>query len=184
MTWLEIPVGAEQTLRSHEEAEQVYVVVRGAGTMSVAGDTQRVAEGDLILVPPATDHSIANDGDAELACVSVQSPPVAAAELYSDQMAEVAATTTTDSVARNRLIVRATRAPASVHGFGLDARAEQIAGARLRRPRRGAAAARGAGDPGRGGGGAGCRRGARLERGGRRRLHPDSGGRAATSSST
>ncbi len=90
VTWLELPAGAEQSLRSHEEAEQVYVVVRGAGSMSVAGDTQRVAEGDLILVPPATDHSIANDGEGELACISVQSPPVAASELYSDQLAEVA----------------------------------------------------------------------------------------------
>jgi mannose-6-phosphate isomerase-like protein (cupin superfamily) len=90
VTWLEISAGAEQTLRSDEEAEQVYVVVRGAATMSVAGDTQDVGEGDLILVPPATDHSIANHGEVELACVSVQSPPVAAAELYSDQLAEVA----------------------------------------------------------------------------------------------
>ena len=90
VTWLEIPAGAEQTLHSHEEAEQVYVVVRGAGSMSVAGDTQRVGEGDLILVPPATDHSIANDGDAALACVSVQSPPVAATELYGERLAEVA----------------------------------------------------------------------------------------------
>jgi mannose-6-phosphate isomerase-like protein (cupin superfamily) len=90
VTWLDLPSGAEQAFRSHEEAEQVYVVVRGAGTMSVAGDTQEVSEGDLILVPPATDHSIVNDGERELACVSVQSPPVAAAELYSDQLAEVA----------------------------------------------------------------------------------------------
>ncbi len=89
VTWLEIPAGTEQTLRSHEEGEQVYVVVRGAGTMSVAGDTQPVGEGDLILVPPATDHSIANDGEGELACVSVQSPPVSVAELYGGQMAEV-----------------------------------------------------------------------------------------------
>jgi mannose-6-phosphate isomerase-like protein (cupin superfamily) len=89
VTWLEIPAGTEQTLRSHEEGEQVYVVVRGAGTMSVAGDTQPVGEGDLILVPPATDHSIANDGGGELACVSVQSPPVSVAELYGGQMAEV-----------------------------------------------------------------------------------------------
>jgi mannose-6-phosphate isomerase-like protein (cupin superfamily) len=89
VTWLEIPAGTEQTLRSHEEGEQVYVVVRGAGAMSVAGDTQPVGEGDLILVPPATDHSIANDGEGELACVSVQSPPVSVAELYGGQMAEV-----------------------------------------------------------------------------------------------
>jgi mannose-6-phosphate isomerase-like protein (cupin superfamily) len=90
VTWLSLPVGAEQALRSHEESEQAYVVVRGAGTMSVAGDTQQVGEGDLILVPPATDHSVKNDGQEELACVSIQSPPVAAAELYSDQLAEVA----------------------------------------------------------------------------------------------
>lgn len=90
VTWLEIPAGAKQTLRSDGQAEQVYVVVRGAGTMSVAGDTQEVAEGDLILVPPATDHSIANDGDQPLACVSAQSPPVASSDLYSDQLAEVA----------------------------------------------------------------------------------------------
>ncbi len=89
VTWLVVPGGAEQTLRSHEEAEQAYVIVRGSGTMSVAGDTQRVGEGDLILVPPATDHSIANDGDADFALVSVQSPPVTVAELYGDRMAEV-----------------------------------------------------------------------------------------------
>jgi mannose-6-phosphate isomerase-like protein (cupin superfamily) len=90
VTWVTLPVGASQTLRSQEEAEQAYVVVRGSGSMSVAGDTQQVAEGDMILVPPATEHSLSNDGDAELACVSIQSPPVAASELYSDQLAEVA----------------------------------------------------------------------------------------------
>jgi mannose-6-phosphate isomerase-like protein (cupin superfamily) len=90
VTWITVPAGAEQTLRSHEESEQAYVVVRGNGSMSVAGDTQQVGEGDLILVPPATGHSISNDGEDELACVSIQSPPVAASELYSDQLAEVA----------------------------------------------------------------------------------------------
>jgi len=89
VTWLEIPAGAEQTLRSDEGGEQVYVVVRGSGTMSVAGDTQDVGEGDLILVPPATDHAIANNAEDAFVCVSVQSPPVAAGELYSDQLAEV-----------------------------------------------------------------------------------------------
>jgi mannose-6-phosphate isomerase-like protein (cupin superfamily) len=90
VNWLSVPGGARQTLRSDEASEQAYVVVRGSGTMSVAGDTQAVSVGDLILVPPATEHSIGNDGDEELACVSIQSPPVAAAELYSDQLAEVA----------------------------------------------------------------------------------------------
>ncbi len=90
VTWLTLPAGSRQTLRSHRESEQAYVVVRGAGTMSVAGDTQQIGEGDLIMVPPATEHAIANDAEAELSCVSIQSPPVAAEELYSDQLAEVA----------------------------------------------------------------------------------------------
>jgi mannose-6-phosphate isomerase-like protein (cupin superfamily) len=89
VTWLEVPAGAEQSLHSDEEAEQVYVVVRGTGTMSVAGDTQEVGEGALILVPPATDHEIANRGEGELACVSIQSPPVSADEMFGRQMAEV-----------------------------------------------------------------------------------------------
>jgi mannose-6-phosphate isomerase-like protein (cupin superfamily) len=90
VTWLVLPAGAEQRLRSHEQAEQAYVVVRGSGTMNVSGDAQAVSEGDLILVPPATEHSIRNDGSDDFACISMQSPPVAAEELYSDQLAEVA----------------------------------------------------------------------------------------------
>jgi mannose-6-phosphate isomerase-like protein (cupin superfamily) len=89
VTWLEVPAGVKQTLHSDEEAEQVYVVVRGQGEMSVAGDTGQIGEGDLVLVPPATDHAISNSGEGELACVSIQSPPVAVAELYGRQMAEV-----------------------------------------------------------------------------------------------
>jgi mannose-6-phosphate isomerase-like protein (cupin superfamily) len=69
VTWLEVPAGIDQELHSHEEAEQVYIVVSGRGTMTV-------------MVPPATDHSIANGNSADLCCVSVQSPPVTASEVF------------------------------------------------------------------------------------------------------
>ena len=68
VTWLEVPAGVEQTLHSDEQAEQVYVVVRGRGQMSVAGDTGEISEGDLVLVPPATDHAISNTGDGRASC--------------------------------------------------------------------------------------------------------------------
>ena len=87
VNWLEVPAGVSEELRSHEEAEQVYVVVTGSGTMSATGDTQRLGVGDLVLIPPATDHSIANDGADTLALVSVQSPAVSADELYSRRLA-------------------------------------------------------------------------------------------------
>jgi mannose-6-phosphate isomerase-like protein (cupin superfamily) len=91
VTWLEVPAGASEELRSHEEAEQVYVVVKGAGTMTATGDTQGLAEGDLVLIPPATDHAVANEGTDVLALVSVQSPAVSADELYSRRLATQAA---------------------------------------------------------------------------------------------
>jgi mannose-6-phosphate isomerase-like protein (cupin superfamily) len=87
VTWLEVPPGSDQELHSHEESEQVYIVCRGEGSMTVAGDTEALSPGDLVMVPPATDHSIANDGDASLGCVSVQSPPVTVAEVYGRQLA-------------------------------------------------------------------------------------------------
>lgn len=82
VTWVEVPPGAEQRAHSHEDAEQVYVVVRGQGRMEVAGDVEEVGEGDLIFIPPATQHGIVNDGSEPLVYVSAASPPVSMAELY------------------------------------------------------------------------------------------------------
>ncbi len=91
VNWVELPAGASEELRSHEDAEQVYVVVRGSGTIVATGDSQRVAEGDLAMIAPATDHAIANDGPEPLALVSIQSPGVSADELYSRRLAVQAA---------------------------------------------------------------------------------------------
>ena len=91
VNWLEVPAGVSEELRSHEEAEQVYVVVAGSGTMSATGDTHRLAVGDLVMIPPATDYAVANDGGETLALVAVQSPGVSADELYSRRLATQAA---------------------------------------------------------------------------------------------
>ena len=84
---IEVPPGASENLRSHEEAEHVYVIVRGTGTLSAAGDTEQLGQGDLALIPPATDHSIANDGDEPFACISVLSPAISVDELFDRQLA-------------------------------------------------------------------------------------------------
>lgn len=90
VTWMDVPTGVSQQLHSHEEAEQVYVIVRGEGTLSAAGDTQTLVPGDLALIPPATDHVIANEGSEQLSLVSVQSPAVSVEETFGRQLAEVA----------------------------------------------------------------------------------------------
>jgi mannose-6-phosphate isomerase-like protein (cupin superfamily) len=87
ITWVDVPPGAEQRAHSHAESEQVYVIVRGTGRMLVAGDVEEVGEGDLIFIPPATEHGIVNDGSEPLAYVSAASPPVSMEELYEVQLA-------------------------------------------------------------------------------------------------
>jgi mannose-6-phosphate isomerase-like protein (cupin superfamily) len=87
VTWIEVPSGVEQEMHSNEESEQVYVVTRGAGSMTVAGDSQQIASGDLVMVPPATDHKIANDNGENLCCISVQSPPITVSEVYGSNVA-------------------------------------------------------------------------------------------------
>lgn len=85
VTWIEVPSGASQELHSHEEAEQVYVVVRGTGTLSTAGDTEQLEQGDLALIPPASDHTLANEGEDPLAILSIQSPAVSVDETFGRQ---------------------------------------------------------------------------------------------------
>jgi mannose-6-phosphate isomerase-like protein (cupin superfamily) len=87
VTWVEVPPGAEQRTHSHEDSEQIYVIVRGGGLMTVAGDEAEVEEGDLVFIPPASDHSIRNDRADTLVYVSAASPPVSMEELYRTQLA-------------------------------------------------------------------------------------------------
>jgi len=87
VTWIEVPAATEQELHTHEEAEQVYVVVRGVAELSAAGDTESLEPGDLALIPPASDHVIANRGDDVLALLSVQSPAVSVEETIGRQSA-------------------------------------------------------------------------------------------------
>jgi mannose-6-phosphate isomerase-like protein (cupin superfamily) len=87
VTWIEVPAATEQELHSHEEAEQVYVVVRGVAELSAAGDTESLEPGDLALIPPASDHVIAHRGDDVLALLSVQSPAVSVEETIGRQSA-------------------------------------------------------------------------------------------------
>jgi mannose-6-phosphate isomerase-like protein (cupin superfamily) len=87
VTWVDVPPGAAQRAHSHEDAEQVYVIVRGRGRMEVAGDVEEVGEGDLVFIPPATQHGIVNDGAESLVYVSTASPPVSMAELYGEELA-------------------------------------------------------------------------------------------------
>lgn len=83
VTWVDCPAGSEQPLHMHAGMEQVYVIVRGHGTMIVGGEREEVGERTLVFVPPDTDHAIRNDGPELLTYVSATSPPFDQPELGS-----------------------------------------------------------------------------------------------------
>ncbi len=73
VTWVEVEPGAEQVVHAHDP-EQVYVVLDGEGRMHVGGEERPVAAGDLVHIPPQTDHGVVNTGDEVLTYLSAATP--------------------------------------------------------------------------------------------------------------
>ncbi len=73
VTWVTVEPGASQVRHSHDP-EQVYVLVAGAGEMTVGEQTRSVAAGDCVHIPSNTTHGIENTGDEPLEYVSAATP--------------------------------------------------------------------------------------------------------------
>ena len=59
---------------SHRGEEEMFFIVKGAGTLRYGGETRKIRAGDVICCPtggPETAHQIVNDSDADLAYLSV-----------------------------------------------------------------------------------------------------------------
>jgi mannose-6-phosphate isomerase-like protein (cupin superfamily) len=81
ITWVDCPPGTEQPIHRHAGLEQVYVIVRGRGTMLVGAERRELETGTLVFVPPDTDHAIRNTGTELLSYVSATAPPFDPADL-------------------------------------------------------------------------------------------------------
>ncbi len=55
--------------------EECYVITRGRGTMTLAGERVEVSAGDFIHLPPWCEHGIENTGDETLEILICTSPP-------------------------------------------------------------------------------------------------------------
>ena len=81
ITWVDVEPGGEQKPHSHRP-QQVYVITRGSGRMQVGGDERDVTEGQLVFIPPGTEHGIRNTGDGVLTYISAATPAFAVTDLY------------------------------------------------------------------------------------------------------
>jgi mannose-6-phosphate isomerase-like protein (cupin superfamily) len=81
VTWVNVEPGGRQVPHSHGP-QQIYVITRGSGRMKVGGEERDVAEGQMVFIPPNTEHGIVNTGDGTLTYVSAATPAFRVTELY------------------------------------------------------------------------------------------------------
>ena len=81
---VEMEPGGAQRAHRHEP-EQIYYFIAGTGLMSVEDETWEVKEGDCVLVPANTTHSVRNDASS----ATVLRYFGAAAPAFSNEQLEV-----------------------------------------------------------------------------------------------
>jgi mannose-6-phosphate isomerase-like protein (cupin superfamily) len=70
-----IPPRGEIGEEVHEDTDQILTFVSGTGEAVVAGETRKVAQGDLVAVPAGTVHNFRNTGLNPLVLYTVYGPP-------------------------------------------------------------------------------------------------------------
>jgi mannose-6-phosphate isomerase-like protein (cupin superfamily) len=70
-----IPPGGEIGDEIHQNTDQILTFVSGSGEADVAGQTRRVAQGDLVAVPAGMRHNFRNTGVNPLVLYTVYGPP-------------------------------------------------------------------------------------------------------------
>jgi mannose-6-phosphate isomerase-like protein (cupin superfamily) len=74
-----VPPGGEIGEEIHE-VDQILTFVSGVGKAKVGGETRKVAQGDLVVVPAGKKHNFVNDGPNPLVLYTVYGPPEHAAK--------------------------------------------------------------------------------------------------------
>jgi len=70
---LELTPGEQTTPHQHYESEEIIYLLNGKAQVIVADVERSVRPGEVVLVPPRTDHVIANPSDHVLRAITVES---------------------------------------------------------------------------------------------------------------
>lgn len=63
--------GKETSGHSHEDAEEVYLFLEGAGEMQLDEEMIAVSKGDIVLIPKEQFHKVFNRSNGDLVLLSV-----------------------------------------------------------------------------------------------------------------
>lgn len=67
--------GQRHEPHAHCDRDKLYVVLEGAGEVTIGQETQRIASGDVALAPAGVVHSLTNPGPGRLVVMAILSPP-------------------------------------------------------------------------------------------------------------
>ena len=60
---------------AHKASDQVLLLIEGELEAEIAGARSRMKAGDVVVIPPRTQHKFTNPGDVPAVTFSVYSPP-------------------------------------------------------------------------------------------------------------
>lgn len=61
-----MPPNSSMGVHDHKNDEEMYIILKGNGLMTIDGAEKRVKEGDMILNKPYGTHGLLNDSDDEI----------------------------------------------------------------------------------------------------------------------
>jgi len=70
-----IPPGGEIGEETHPHTDQLLAFVSGTGEAIIAGESEQIARGDLVVVPAGTVHNFRNTGVDPLVLWTMYAPP-------------------------------------------------------------------------------------------------------------
>jgi mannose-6-phosphate isomerase-like protein (cupin superfamily) len=68
------PGGPRGKVHHHTNADNVYIVKRGEGTLTAEGETHVVREDDVIFIPAGMKHSLSNLGEGVFEIFEIYAP--------------------------------------------------------------------------------------------------------------
>jgi mannose-6-phosphate isomerase-like protein (cupin superfamily) len=69
-----VPGGPGGKVHHHTEADNVYIVKRGEGTLTVEGKTYLIRENDVVYIPAGMKHALANRGSELFEIFEIYAP--------------------------------------------------------------------------------------------------------------
>ena len=80
-----VPGGPRGKVHHHRNADNVYIVKRGEGTLTVDGETHIIRENDVVYIPAGVVHSLANLSDQVFEIFEIYAPAGARFDFVLDE---------------------------------------------------------------------------------------------------